>query len=50
MPDPGDEQPSPEDPNRFPEEPGVGALDEAPDGQTPSDTTEGQESSLPPGA
>jgi hypothetical protein len=28
----------------------LGALDEAPDGQTPSDTTGSDESSLPPGA
>jgi hypothetical protein len=41
---------SPEDPNRFPREPGVAPLDEAPDGQTPSDPTESEDDSLPPGA
>jgi hypothetical protein len=41
-----------EDPTRAEEEAAdeVGALDEAPDGQTPSDTTGSDESSLPPGA
>ena len=43
-----------EAPNRTPEtdaEDDLGALDEAPDGQTPSDTTgSDDESSLPPGA
>lgn len=52
----GDPEPadgvSGEDPNRrdatATEE--VGALDEHPDGMTPSDTTGADESSLPPGA
>lgn len=48
--DPPDEEPSPEDPSRFPSRPQLSALDEAPDGQTPSDTTDSSESSLPPGA
>ncbi len=40
-----------EDPTHGdPEADEVGALDEAPDGQTPSDTTGSDESSLPPGA
>jgi hypothetical protein len=33
----GDDQPSPEDPNRFPPEGEAAPLDEAPDGRTPSD-------------
>jgi hypothetical protein len=51
-PDPADPQrePHPEDPNRFPDEPGVAPLDETPDGATPSDPTDSDESSLPPGA
>ena len=40
----------PEDPTRFPAEPHVEPLDEAPDGATPSDPTESDDSSLPPGA
>lgn len=45
-----DDDPHPEDPTRFPSEPGIEPLDEAPDGQTPSDTTDSDTSSLPPGA
>ena len=45
-----DDDPQPEDPTRFPDEPAVEPLDEAPDGATPSDTTESDGSSLPPGA
>jgi hypothetical protein len=45
-------RPSPEDPTRpgSPDEEELGALDEAPDGETPSDTTGSDDSSLPPGA
>jgi hypothetical protein len=49
MTNPRDEAPSPEDPTRFPDRPELAPLDEAPEGQTPSDPTEGPESSLPPG-
>ena len=40
-----------ERPNRFPDDAPdeVPALDEAPDGHTPAESTEGDESSLPPG-
>jgi hypothetical protein len=41
-----------EHPNRFPEggeQTEVAALDEAPDGQTPADTTRSSSDSLPPG-
>lgn len=40
-----------EHPNRFPEDAPaeVPALDEAPPGRTPAESTEGDESSLPPG-
>lgn len=44
------DEPSPEDPNRFPSEPKVAPLDEAPDGRTPSDPDEPTPESLPPGA
>ncbi len=37
-----------EDPNRF-DPRGAEPLDEAPDGQTPSDTTQSTDDSLPPG-
>lgn len=47
---PDRDDPHPEDPNRFPAEPGVEPLDEAPEGMTPSDTTDSDASSLPPGA
>lgn len=51
MTDPHDlEEPSPEDPTRFPSAPGVEPLDEAPDGKTPSDPNEPTPDSLPPGA
>ncbi|MDP1820479.1 MAG: hypothetical protein Q8K58_11410 [Acidimicrobiales bacterium] len=39
-----------EDPNKFPDDPGVAPLDEAPDGQTPADVTDSSPDSLPPGA
>jgi hypothetical protein len=42
--------PSPEDPTRFPAEPAVAPLDEAPDGHTPLEPTDSDEGSLPPGA
>jgi hypothetical protein len=48
-PRPADE-PSPEDPTRFPPVPEVAPLDEAPDGRTPSDPDEETPESLPPGA
>lgn len=40
-----------ERPNRFPEEPPdeVPALDEAPEGHTPAESTDAAEESLPPG-
>lgn len=38
-----------EDPNRFDPD-GIGPLDEAPDGQTPSDPDDTSSDSLPPGA
>lgn len=40
-----------ERPNAFPDEPPeeIAPLDETPDGQTPADSTEGSEESLPPG-
>jgi hypothetical protein len=44
------DEPSPEDPNKFPAEPELAPLDEAPDGQTPSDPTDSDDDSLPPGA
>jgi hypothetical protein len=47
---PDDDEPSPQDPNKFPEEPEVAPLDEAPDGRTPSDPDESSDDSLPPGA
>ena len=37
------DDPSPEDPTRFPAEPGVAALDEAPDGHTPLEPTDSDE-------
>lgn len=49
MTDPRNE-PSPEDPTRFPSKPRVAPLDEAPDGMTPSDPDEPSPESLPPGA
>jgi hypothetical protein len=50
-PQPGAPGVASEDPTRGDEEAEeVGALDDAPDGQTPSDTTGSDESSLPPGA
>jgi hypothetical protein len=42
--------PSPEDPSRFPARPGVAPLDEAPDGHTPTEPTDSDDGSLPPGA
>jgi hypothetical protein len=47
---PDDEQPSPEDPSRFPARPELAPLDEAPDGATPGDTTDSSDDSLPPGS
>jgi hypothetical protein len=49
MTDPRNE-PSPEDPTRFPSRPRIAPLDEAPDGRTPSDPDEPTPGSLPPGA
>jgi hypothetical protein len=43
------EAPSPEDPNRFPDDE-VTPLDEAPDGHTPGEATGSGTDSLPPGA
>lgn len=45
-----EQEPSIEDPSRFPDSPEVQPLDEAPDGTTPSDTTDSDADSLPPGA
>jgi hypothetical protein len=45
-----DDDPSPEDPNRFRPRPEVAPLDEPPDGLTPSDPNEEAPDSLPPGA
>jgi hypothetical protein len=45
-----DDDPGPEDPTRFPDEPHVEPLDESPDGTTPSDPDEPSPESLPPGA
>ena len=39
---------SPQDPNRFPDDGQVGMLDEAPDGDTPSDQVPHSKDSLPP--
>jgi hypothetical protein len=50
MSDPHDDEPGLEDPTRFPVEPHVEPLDEAPDGTTPSDPDEPSPESLPPGA
>jgi hypothetical protein len=47
--DPQD-QPSPEDPNRFRPQPEVSPLDEPPPGRTPSDPNDPTPESLPPGA
>jgi hypothetical protein len=47
---PDDDEPSPEDPTRFPSRPQVAPLDESPDGTTPSDPNEPSPESLPPGA
>ena len=47
--DPKDE-PSPEDPNKFPSRPQAAPLDEAPEGRTPSDPDDPTPESLPPGA
>jgi hypothetical protein len=47
---PDRDDPHPEDPNRFSDDPELAPLDEAPDGATPSDPTDSDESSLPPGA
>jgi hypothetical protein len=44
------DDPSPEDPTRFPPDPEVAPLDEAPDGRTPHDHNEETPESLPPGA
>jgi hypothetical protein len=44
------DEPSPEDPTRFPARPGVAPLDEPPDGDTPSDPNEPSPDSLPPGS
>ncbi|MDQ2648122.1 MAG: hypothetical protein M3Z03_01060 [Actinomycetota bacterium] len=47
MADPTD--PAPEDPTRFPANPEVEPLDEAPDGTTPSDPNERDLADHPPG-
>jgi len=48
---PEDEQPGDERPSRFPKAPpsAVPALDDAPGGHTPAETTRSSDDSLPPG-
>lgn len=45
-------EPADQRPNELPDEDAeeIAPLDEAPDGQTPSDTTRSSDDSLPPGA
>ena len=48
---PDTDEPSPEDPSRFPSSPQqIQPLDEAPDGATPSDPNKPDPDALPPGA